>query len=407
MTFENRRRFASNRVIALSFVLTLATSAVIAQEFRNESYVDETQPGIDLIYRMEYDQAIQFFAELEARYPEHPGPPLTRAVIMWLRELLSRRELDLDHFLSAGYFKDAAMHDMPEADRQAYFSALDKARERAERRLSDHPGDKDARYYLGGVEGALGSFALTIERSYMKALRHGKKAYEFQKAIIEEDADFDDSYMTVGTYEYILGTLPWYVKWIASIAGLHGSEERGFAYLIRAAEKGLFVRSEARVLLMVLYVREEEYPYALEMARQLHRRYPENYILHLNQAQILERMGGQGEAVKTYMAVVRAAEEGRPGYSKLPLGTFRYTLGTRIWSLGYPGEALEIFQSSSLDPNTPPRERVLSHLRAGEILDVMGRQTNAASHYREVQLLDNFDDSHSRAAEYLKREPNQ
>jgi tetratricopeptide (TPR) repeat protein len=143
------------------------------------------------------------------------------------------------------------------------------------------------------------------------------------------------------------------------------------------------------------------------MARQLHRRYPENYILHLNQAQILERMGGQDEAVKIYMDVARAAEEGRSGYKKLPLGTFRYTLGTRLWSLGFPDEALEIFQASSRDPETPPRQRVLSHLRAGEILDLMGRRTHAASHYREIQRLEEFDDSHSVAAEYLKREQNQ
>jgi tetratricopeptide (TPR) repeat protein len=157
---------------------------------------------------------------------------------------------------------------------------------------------------------------------------------------------------------------------------------------------------------MVLYVREQEYPYALEMARQLHRRYPDNYILHLNQAQILERMGGQDKAVKIYMDVVRAAEEGRRGYKKLPLGTFRYTMGSRLWSLGYPGEALEIFQASGRDPKTPSREKVLSHLRAGEILHLMGRRTHAASHYREIQMLEEVDDSHSVAAEYLRREQN-
>ena len=74
MKFVNRRRFAYIQTTVLSFCLVLITSGALAQEFRNEAYAAETQPGIDHIYRMEYDEAIQFFTELEVRHPEHPGP---------------------------------------------------------------------------------------------------------------------------------------------------------------------------------------------------------------------------------------------------------------------------------------------------------------------------------------------
>lgn len=388
-------------------VLALAATSASAEALRSKEYASVTTPGIDYIYCLEYDSAIQFFTELGQRYPEHPGPPLSRSVAIWLRELFARQELDLDNFLSPGYFGRPAGEGMPEEDQKAYLEGLAKSRELAEKYLEKYPGNLDGRYYLGAVEGARGTFALTIERSYMKALKHGKKAYEYQKAIIDEDPNFDDSYMTVGTFEYVLGNLPWYVKWIATIAGYRGSEERGFQYLIRAAEKGLFVYNEARVLLMILYMREKEYAYALQVVSQLHNRYPQNFLLHLNQAQILERMGEQGQAVGTYMAVIRNAEEGMRGYRMLPLGTFRYGLGRKLMSLGYPELALELFQEATRDPLTPSREKALSYLRAGEILDLKGKREDAVSHYQEVQQLEDFDNSHRAAGKYIKKPFNQ
>jgi tetratricopeptide (TPR) repeat protein len=388
-------------VIAVLISGALAPPAS-AQSLRDTAYRLEIVEGLTHIYRLEHDDAIQFFTELGQRHPEHPGPPLAKAVTIWLRELFRRQELDLDRFISPGYFTKPAKREMPEADRQAFLDGVAKSQELATAYLAKHPGDKDARYYLGGAEGARGAFAFTIERSYIKALRHGKKAYQYQKALVDEDPEYYDSYMTVGTYEYVLGNIPWYLKWITSIAGYRGSEQRGFEYLVLAADRGMFVGNDARVLLMALYVREKYYEYALQVAQHLHRRYPENFLLHLNQAQILERMKKREEAARIYTEVVQFAEEGKPNYRKIPLGTFRYTAGRRLMELGYRNQALELFLGATRDPSTPPRERALSHLRAGEILDLMGERADAVSQYKMVRNLDEFEGSHRRASKFLK-----
>jgi tetratricopeptide (TPR) repeat protein len=209
--------------------------------------------------------------------------------------------------------------------------------------------------------------------------------------------------MTVGTYEYILGNLPWYIKWIAMIAGYRGSEERGFEYLVLAAEKSVFVNLDARVLLMVLYVREKEYAYGLQVAQQLHRRFPENFLINLNQAQILEQMGDREKAMRVYMDVIEKSEQGAKNYQKLPIETFRYTVGGKLAELDYPSEALALFLKSTRDLTTPPREKALSHLRAGELLDLMGRREEAIAQYEEVRRLRDFEGSHKAASRYLKR----
>ena len=207
--------------------------------------------------------------------------------------------------------------------------------------------------------------------------------------------------MTLGSYEYVVGNLPWYIKWVANLAGYRGTEARGFEYVARAAREGYFVQDDARLLLMVMYVRENENAYALDVAQQLHRRYPENYLLHLNQAQILERMGEADQAAETYAAVAQLAQNDVPNYQDLPLEKIRYPLGNRLLALGSTGEALDQFKDAAEDPGTSDRERALANLRAGEILDTMGRRPEAVSYYQRVKQLQEYDGSHDSAEQYL------
>jgi hypothetical protein len=374
-----------------------------AQGLRDAEYLSATHEGADYLYRLEHDEAIRYFEALGRNYPHHPGPPLAEAYAIWLRELFARQELELDQFIAPGYFSSRSKREMPVADLRAFQGAIAKSRELGEKYLAEHPGDLDARYYVAGCEGALGVFALTIDRDYMSALRYGKAAYLGERALVQENPEFWDAYLTVGTYEYVLGNIPWYLKWIATIAGYHGSERRGFEYLVIAADKGEFVGNDARVLLMVLYVREGYYNYALQVAQELHKRYPENFLLHVNQAQILERMRQPARAIETYHDVLRFAEEGRRNYQKIPLGTFRYSTGRRLLELGERERALDVFLAAIEDPATPEREKALSHLRAGEVLDLLGERRRAVSQYQEVQKLREFENSHDAASKYLER----
>jgi hypothetical protein len=391
-----------------SLITTAALVAALvpdarAQDLRDAEYRAAILEATDHLYRLEHDEAVRELAALGRKYPDHPGPPLAEAYAIWLRELFVRQELELDQFIAPGYFSSRSRREMPMVDLQAFQGAIAGSRELAEKYLAEHPRDPDARYYLAGCESALGAFALTIDRDYMSALRHGKAAYQGMRGLVEEEPELWDAYLTVGTYEYVLGNIPWYVKWIAAIAGYRGSERRGFEYLVTAAEKGEFVGNDARVLLMALYVREGYYDYALRVAQDLHHLYPENFLFHLNQAQILERMSKREPAIETYLEVVRLAEEGRRNYQKVSLETFRYTTGLRLLKLGARERALELFLSATRDAATPERERVLSHLRAGEILDLLGQRREAVSQYQEVQRLREFEDSHDLASEHLAR----
>jgi tetratricopeptide (TPR) repeat protein len=385
-------------------VAGLSLTLLLSQGLQSEAYYSGIKNAVDPIYRLDYAEARERVAGLERRYPEHPGPPLAQATALWLHELFRRQELDdLDRFISPGYFTTPTARRLPEEERIAFEAFLARSEALARRFLEEHPDDRDARYYLGGVEGIRGAFAITIARSKTDALRHGKRAYQYDKAILDEDPDYADACMTVGLYEYILDNLPWYIKWIAVIAGYTGNEKLGFEYLIRSAEKGRIVGIDARVLLMVLYVRERQYEYALGIARDLHELFPENFLFHVNQGQILKKMAKTGEALEVFAAVERKADEGAPNYQRLPLPAFRYSLGLELLAAGRREEALARFERVAADPEAPVREEALSRLKAGQVLDLLGRREEALARYREVLNLADVSGSHRDAERGIDR----
>ena len=403
VTIRTKRLPASRFSLLMAFTLCLSVWVCQAQSLRDPLFMKEAQTGFSQIFNMDYDQAVETFSSLKAAYPQHPAPPFYMATAVWLRELYEREDLDVDKFIAPGYFNRPADREMPSQEKQAFIDLVEESQRLAEVILEGKPENKDARYFLGSCYGLSAAFAFTIDRSRSRAFEEGRKAYKEHKRLLKEDPDYYDAYLSVGLYEYIVGNLPWYIKWLAALIGFRGSEMRGLEYLSLAAEKGPYVADQARALQMVLWVREKEFDKALENARSLHQEFPRSFLLHLNQAQILEKMGSTESAADSYVAVLRWAEEGRPNYGKIKLTAFRFAVGKKLMALKRPTLALEQFEKLLKSPQTPEQKRVSSHLMAGQILDLQGKRTEAVAHYTKVLELEEFENSHDRARDFLRK----
>lgn len=389
-------------VAVCGFVWCLLLSPVRSQDLRTAAFMQAAEKGFAQIYNLDYDQAHKTFSDLRRVYPEHPAPPLYLATVAWLTELFGRNELDLDRFIAPAYFTQPTTRKMPAEARKYFLDNIQTSQQLAEAILKKDPKNQDARYFVGAAHGVLGAFSITIDRSYSDAFSHGKKAYKQHHAIIQENPDYFDAYMSVGLYEYIVDNLPWYIKWVAVIIGYRGSQERGFECLGRAASKGQYSADDAAVLQMVLFVRENRFADAFKNVSSLHSRYPRNYILHLNRAQILERLGRRTEAAGEYREILARVDARAPNYGKIPMPGFRLDAARKLLGLGDAGGALSHFEKL-LAGDPGEREKALSHLGAGRALDLLGRRKEATTHYEAVLRLRDFDDSHDRARDHLKR----
>jgi len=281
--------------------------------------------------------------------------------------------------------------------------------------LQRNPRDPQALYMLGATESLQASFAATVERRFIAALRSGSSGVETERDVLKLDPTFHDAELTIGMYDYIMGTLPLPVRMLASIAGTHGSKKRGMQTLERVAKEGQWTRDDAKVLLIAIYKKEKRYPEALALSQELQEKYPRNYLFRLETADTLisqaaiERRASkikeadtmEGEALRTFETMLHERSTGGPAPRALDLIHFRY--GEAFLLMGQPqsatGEFLAATTARDADPGTVSR----AHLRAAQSFDLAGKRNEALAEYRVVLTRPNIYDSYDQARRGLKQ----
>jgi tetratricopeptide (TPR) repeat protein len=389
--------------ILLSVLILLAASRLPAQDLREARFVQRAQAGFADIFNMDYDKAKQTFTLLAGDYPSHPAPPLYLACIVWLEEMLRRQDIALNRFIAPAYFTGKTGHVMSPAERSAFFSYLQKSQDLSKAILQRKRDDMDAKYFLATAYGLRSSFAITIDHSLRESFTNGNRAYSSLKKLTEEKPDYYDAHLTVGIYEYIVGNIPWYLKWMVYVIGARGSKEDGLEHLKLASEKGQYVRNEAQLVCMVLYVREHRFAEALEIARSLNSRFPRSFLFAINIAQIQRMAGRKDQALAMLIQVEKQIMAKEPNFDKLPLQSYRYDMAVELMAMGQLDAAEERFNKVIDDPQAAIEKKAFSHLRLGQILEWKHRPKEAVKEYQTVLSFEDFDGSHTRARQLLKK----
>ncbi|HEX8137100.1 MAG TPA: hypothetical protein VF544_05875 [Pyrinomonadaceae bacterium] len=410
---------------AMSLLLLLAFSmAAVAQQAQApapkadeaRARLDELRvAGFEALYSLDYEGARQKFKEIARLFPEHPAGPQFLAAVLWTQTLNESRRLQSSLYASESFYgksEDVVNPRTVEQFRELTRSATTLAKAR----LKANPRDVEALYFLGATEGLKAAFAAAVQRSFMSALRDGSSSVDRHRNVIKLDPSYHDAELTIGLYDYVVGTLPLPVKLLASIGGVRGSKKRGLLTLERVAKEGRFARDDARSLLIVLYKREKRYADALAIARELGAKYPRNYLYKLEQADALmsqaavERqaanLSAAGKAEREALAIFEALLQDRAvrevAARSFDLIHFRY--GDALFTAGRFDQAAKEFLAATTAPGAEPGLSTLSRLRAAQSLDLAGKRNEALMQYRTVLQGPDIEHAHEEAKRGL-REP--
>src|SRR6266446_9592644 len=201
-------------------------------------------------------------------FPDNPIGPEMQAYTLWLETLNKSRLLQAAIYSTQSFY--TGTEDKPDPRVVQDFRELTRqATQLAKARLQRNPRDPQMLYILGAIETLKASFAATIERRFIAALRDGSSGVDRHREVIKLDPNFHDAELSIGLYDYIVGTLPLGAKLVASIIGVRGSKKRGIETLERVAKEAHWERDDARLLLMALYKREKRFPESLVLSREL------------------------------------------------------------------------------------------------------------------------------------------
>ena len=366
------------------------------------------EQGSEAIFNLDYDVARQRFKEMGRLYPDDPTGPEMLATTLWLETLNQARRLQSAIYSTQSFY--AGAEDRPDPSVVRDFRDLTRqATQRAKARLQRNPRDPQALYVLGATESLKAAFAATVERRFMAALRSGSDSIDTQRDVIKLDPNFHDAELTIGMYDYIVGTLPLPVKMLARVAGAHGSKKRGIQTLERVAKEGQWARDDAKILLIAIYKKEKRFPEALTLSRELHEKYPRNYLFSLETADSLasqaaierqtskakEAAAMESEAVSTFETMLHERLAAGVAPRALDLIHFRY--GEALLLMGQAERAAREFLAATTVKGADAGTVSRAHLRAAQAFDLAGKRTEALAEYRVVLSRPNIYDSYDQA----------
>ncbi len=368
----------ARRLVVAAIVLTLAIAPVSAQQpAPAETFESLRTSGFADIYNLDYPSARSKFERMVQLDSGHPAGYFYIATTDWLSVLSSMRRLQIGLYNSDAFYAGQDDTVDPQLDRQ-FRADVQKAIDVAQARVTKNKNDTEALYYLGAAYGVRASYTASTMRKFKDALRDGTRGVDYHRKVVEIDPNYVDAYLSIGMYDYIVGTLPWPVKMVLAVGGVKGNRKRGLDQLRLVAEKGRYANDDARTILVALYEREGNWTEALTILDELSARYPRNYLVRLERAVVLSRSGRRAES---YDGFAKVLEDKR---TQPVADLVRYQFGLVLLDGSEFARAAEQFAAVAAMPGADPGLVTLARLRRGQALDATDRREAALAEYAFV-----------------------
>src|SRR5262247_399226 len=360
--------------------------------------------GNEALYNMDYATARAKFEEIKKIIPHHPAGDLYVATVIWLEHLNKSRRLQTSLYKNESSFYAGAEKAKEESEGDAVDPAVDRAfrdrmaqaKTKALGLVARNKNDADAQYFLGAYYGVMAGYEASTARKFYSAMRNGSRSVDAHEKTLKLNPNYYDAYLTIGMYDYIVGSLPFFIKSLAAIVGHRGNKQRGITRLKGVVEKDIATSDDARVMLLAIYQNEKRYEDALALLDQLSAKYPRSYLVKLERAYTLVSLKRSEDAYAAFEDLLKDPAAA----PAVDLVHYQYAEALALGK-DYKRAAehfLEAPKSQGADPNLA----TLALLRAAQIYDLAGQRNDALAQYKAVLARPNVYDTREQAEKGLK-----
>jgi tetratricopeptide (TPR) repeat protein len=341
--------------------------------------------GFDHFYNLEYPQAIALFQKAIAAAPRDPHRHnhLAQAVLFQMMFRAGALETEL---VTGGnpFLRRPKMEPTPEEQR-LFSGAIGQTLSLTSEALARNPNDTSALYARGVALGFRGTYNFLVRRAWLDALRDITDARKLHNRVAELDPSNIDALMLQGVHDYIVGSLPWHYRTLGFLIGFRGDRQRGIRTVRLVAEKGTLNKVDAKILLGVVARRERRPQDAVPIILELLERYPRNFLLLFELAQMYSDLGRKQEALETFDRIEELKRSGAPGFASLPFERIEFARGNLLFWYDEPEAAIvHLRRATAAADHLDPNSAVTSWLRLGQCLDLLGKREEALAAYRNA-----------------------
>lgn len=254
-------------------------------------------PSIDQalhsMYNFDFVTAHQTLDALVQVHPEDPLPYAFRASAYLFSELDRLQILEAEFLTDDEKIveKKKQKLDPDPTVRERFLKALNDAMTRGDAALRRDANDKNALFAMCIAQGVNTDYIALVEKRQMSSLSPAKRSNNYAQRLLKLDPKFYDAYLTAGFTEYLVGSLPFFVKWFVKFDNVSGSKERGIRNLELTASDGHYFKPFAKILLGICALREKRPLDAQKFLAALARDFPRNPLFRKELVKINNKLG--------------------------------------------------------------------------------------------------------------------
>jgi hypothetical protein len=256
----------------MRFVLAVFVSTAAAKD-------DPVREAFDHLYNFEFAAAHRVLDAYRKASPYDPMGPATRAATYLFYELDRLKILQSDFFQDDKKISGDERLEPDPAIRTRFMEAVDETQRLAQMRLRIDPSETRSLFAFSMTEGLRTDYTAFVEKKQLRSLRSARQAHNYAVEVLRRDPTFVDAYLATGITEYMVGSLPFFIRWFVKFDNTQGSKQQAVINLEKVAATGRYMGPFARILLSIIHLREKRPARSLELLEGLGRDFPRNPLL--------------------------------------------------------------------------------------------------------------------------------
>jgi hypothetical protein len=236
--------------------------------------------AMNRMYNCDFSGAYAIFAEEIRKHPEDPLLYAFRSSALLFSEFDRLKILELDFFVDTDSVTDRKRLKPNSSVRADIFQATGNARKLALADLAKDPQNTNALFAIFVAAGVETDYTVLVEKKYFRSYSLSKETQKYARKLLALNPPIYDAYLSSGILEYVVGNLNFFFKLFVHIDQIKGNKQMSIDYLKRVIDHGRYYAPYAKILLSVIYLRDNRPGSALALLKEFERDFPENSLIH-------------------------------------------------------------------------------------------------------------------------------
>jgi len=250
----------------------------------------DLNPIFRALYNFDFASAHALLDREIAARPDDSLPYAVRASAYLFSELDRLQILESEFFADDKRIIEKKKLKPDAKVRERLFQAISDSQQRAMAVLARDPNDKSALFSMCVTNGVLSDYTALVERRQMRSFSSVRRSNGYAVRLLKVDPKFYDAYLTTGISEYLIGSMPFFLRWFVRVDGVEGSKDQAIKNLQLVATEGRYLGPFARILLGIVYLREKKPREAQQTLEGLAREFPSNPLLRKELAKMAAQL---------------------------------------------------------------------------------------------------------------------